>query len=152
MRMTDFIVRDAITPSLSVATKEGVIREMVGKLKAAGYFKDQNEEIVQAVLKRERLGSTGIGKGVAIPHAKHTSVDRMVGAIAVAPKGIDFESVDSEPVHVLVMLISPEGRPRDHLLALQNVASSLKDERLVDAIKKATTSDEIWKLLSEDRG
>src|SRR5262249_23183970 len=78
MRMSDFVVRDAIGPDLKATTKEGVIREMVESLRTAGYFKGgEQEDIVKAILKRELLGSTGIGRSVAIPHSKHNTVDRL---------------------------------------------------------------------------
>src|SRR5438105_7224090 len=111
MRMSDFVVRESINPEVKATTKEGVIREMVEGLRAAGYFKGGDpEDIVKAVLKRELLGSTGIGRGVAIPHTKHASVDRLVGAIALSKPGVSFEALDGEPVHVFVMLISPQDR------------------------------------------
>src|SRR2546430_146704 len=112
MRMSDFVVREAISPSLTAASKEAVIREMVDNLKTAGYFKgNEPEDIVKAILKRELLGSTGIGRGVAIPHTKHPSVDRLIGTVAVSRNGVPFESLDGEPVYVFVMLISPQDRP-----------------------------------------
>src|SRR5438093_4947888 len=100
MRMSDFVVRESINPELKAATKEGVIREMVEGLRAAGYFKGgEPEDIVKAILKREQLGSTGIGRGVAIPHTKHPSVDRLIGNVALSRNGVSFDSVDGEPVH-----------------------------------------------------
>src|SRR5205814_2126627 len=103
MRMSDFVVRDAIVPELSATSKEGVIREMVESLRSAGYFKSgEPEDIVRAILKRELLGSTGIGRGVAIPHTKHNSVERLIGAVALSKPGVAFESLDGEPVHVFV--------------------------------------------------
>ena len=88
MRMSDFVVRDAIIPELSASTKEGVIREMVEGLRSAGQFKGSDpEDIIRAILKRELLGSTGIGRGVAIPHTKHGSVDRLVGTVALSRGG-----------------------------------------------------------------
>src|SRR6266481_3185210 len=99
MRMSDFVIRDAIVPELTANTKEGVIREMVESLRSAGYFKGgETEDIVRAILKRELLGSTGIGRGVAIPHTKHTSADRLVGTVALSRNGVSFESLDGEPV------------------------------------------------------
>src|SRR5258708_27349546 len=83
MRMSDFVVREAIIPELAANTKEGVIREMVASLRSGGFFKaGEPEDIVKAILKRELLGSTGIGRGVAIPHTTHTSVDRLIGTVA----------------------------------------------------------------------
>jgi len=148
--MSDFVVRDAIVPGLTAANKEGVIREMVEALRAAGQFKGGDpEDIVRAVLRRELLGSTGIGRAVAIPHTKHASVEKLVGTVALSKNGIGFDSLDGEPVHVFVLLISPQDRPGDHLRALENVSRALRDDGFVKALRQATTRDEIWKLLEE---
>lgn len=150
MRMTDFVVRDAIIPELTATTKEGVIREMVGSLGAASYLKPtETDDIVRAVLKRELLGSTGIGRGVAIPHTKHSSVERLIGTVALSRPGVSFESLDGEPVHVFVLLISPQDRPGDHLRALENVSRSLRDDGFVRSLRQATTREAVWDLLGE---
>jgi len=150
MRMSDFVVRDAIVPELSANSKESVIREMVESLRAAGYFKGgEPEDIVKAILKRELLGSTGIGRGVAIPHTKHNSVERLIGTVALSKAGVAFDSLDGEPVHVFVLLISPQDRPGDHLRALENVSRSLRDDGFVHALQKASTRDAVWGLLQE---
>ena len=151
MRMSDFVVREAVTAGLAATTKDGVIREMVENLRQAGFFKTaEPEEVVKAIMKRELLGSTGIGRGVAIPHAKHAAADRLIGAVAVSKAGVGFESLDGEPVHVFVMLISPNDRPGDHLRALENVSRSLRDDTFVKALRNATHRDAIWELLSDD--
>jgi len=150
MGMSNFVVRDAVVPELKATTKEGVIRELIESLRAAGYFKGgETEDIVKAVLKRELLGSTGIGRGVAIPHTKHNSVDRLIGTVALSHPGVPFDSLDGEPVHVFVLLISPQDRPGDHLRALENVSRSLRDDDFVRSLRQATTREEIWKLLTE---
>jgi len=150
MRMSDFVVREAIASGLTANTKEGVIREMVENLRRAGYFKTSDpEDIVKAIMKRELLGSTGIGRGVAIPHAKHGGVDRLVGAVAVSKGGVGFESLDGEPVFVFVMLISPNDRPGDHLRALENVSRCLRDDGFVRTLRQAASNDAIWDLLSD---
>jgi len=150
MRMSDFVVREAIGPELSATTKEGVIREMVGDLRAAGYFKGgEPEDIVKAILKRELLGSTGIGRGVAIPHTKHNSVDRLIGTVALSKSGVAFDSLDGEPVYVFVLLISPQDRPGDHLRALENVSRCLRDDGFVRSLRQATSREAIWELLQE---
>ena len=148
MRMSDFVVREAILPELSATNKEGVIREMVESLRTAGQFRGSDlEDIIRAILKREFLGSTGIGRGVAIPHTKHNSVERLIGTVALSNKGIAFDSLDGEPVHVFVLLISPQDRPGDHLRALENVSRSLRDDGYVRSLRQATTRDAIWELL-----
>jgi PTS system fructose-specific IIA component/PTS system nitrogen regulatory IIA component len=150
MRMSDFVVKDAIVPDLQAATKESVIREMVESVRGAGYFKGTDpEEIVKAILKRELLGSTGIGRSVAIPHTKHGSVDRLIGTVAVSRPGVPFDSLDGEPVHVFVLLTSPQDRPGDHLRALENVSRSLRDDSFVRSLRQATTREEIWSLLTD---
>jgi PTS system nitrogen regulatory IIA component len=150
MRMRDFVVREAIIPELTATTKEGVIREMVASLANTGNLKSgETEDIVKAVLKRELLGSTGIGRGVAIPHTKHTSVERLIGTVAVSRPGVSFDSLDGEPVHVYVLLVSPQDRPGDHLRALENVSRSLRDDGFVRSLRQATTREAIWELLGE---
>jgi mannitol/fructose-specific phosphotransferase system IIA component (Ntr-type) len=146
--MSDFVVRDAIIPELTATNKEGVIREMVESLRAAGQFRGADlEDIIRAILKREFLGSTGIGRGVAIPHTKHNSVERLIGTVAISSKGIAFDSLDGEPVHVFVLLISPQDRPGDHLRALENVSRSLRDDSFVRFLRAAKTREEITALL-----
>jgi mannitol/fructose-specific phosphotransferase system IIA component (Ntr-type) len=148
MRMSDFVVRDAIVPQLAALTKEGVIREMVESLRAAGQFRGADiEDVIRAILKRELLGSTGIGRGVAIPHTKHNGVERLVGTVAVSQQGVPFESLDGEPVYVFVLLISPQDRPGDHLRALENVSRCLRDDGFVRSLRQAKTKEEIWELL-----
>jgi len=148
MRMRDFVVREAIIPNLSATTKEAVIRSMVESLRYAGQVRAADtEDIVRAILKRELLGSTGIGRGVAIPHTKHASVEKLTGTIAVSPTGVAFESLDGEPVYIFVLLISPQDRPGDHLRALENVSRCLRDDAFVRALRSAKTREEICALL-----
>ena len=151
MRMSDFVVRDAIVPALTATTKEGVIREIVESLRGAGPFKNADvDDVVRAILKREMLGSTGIGRGVAIPHTKHASVERLLGTVAVSKVGVPFDSLDGEPVYVFVLLISPQDRPGDHLRALENVSRRLRDDGFVQALRAAETRDAIWAILESD--
>jgi len=148
MRMSDFVVREAILPELTATNKEGVIKEMVESLRSAGQFRNTDtEDIVRFIIRRELLGSTGIGRGVAIPHTKHFSVDRLVGTIALSSKGVNFDSLDGEPVHVFVLLISPQDRPGDHLRALENVSRCLRDDTFVRALRQAPSREAIWALL-----
>lgn len=153
MPMTDFVVREAIVPDLTATTKEAAIREIVESLRATGYIgNDVSEDVVRAILKREQLGSTGIGRGIAIPHTKHASVDRLTGTVALSPNGVAFDSIDGEPVYVYVLLVSPQDRPGDHLRALENVVRSMRDDGFVQALRGAKTRDEVWKLLEDAAG
>jgi PTS system fructose-specific IIA component/PTS system nitrogen regulatory IIA component len=115
-----------------------------GRIKAGEW-----EGIVQAVLNREELGTTGIGRGVAIPHSKHPSVEQLVGTVAVSRGGVDFASLDGEKVHVFVLLVSPSDRPGDHLRALENTARKLQNDTFCRFLKQARTAEEIRQLLDE---
>ncbi|MBY0231953.1 MAG: PTS sugar transporter subunit IIA [Gemmataceae bacterium] len=148
MRMCDFIVRDAILPTLAASSKEGVIRSMVESLRDAGQFRGADlEDVVRAILRRELLGSTGIGKGIAIPHTKHPSVERLIGTIAISPQGVAFDSLDGEPVYIFVLLVSPQDRPGDHLRALENVSRSLRNEDFVRALRASPSREAVCALL-----
>jgi mannitol/fructose-specific phosphotransferase system IIA component (Ntr-type) len=150
MKFADFIVPDAVKSELTADEKEGVIREMVqALLDAGGIQKDEFESIVKAILKREELGSTGIGRGVAVPHTKHPSVDRLVGTVAVSSEGVDFDSLDGERVHLFFLLISPPDRPGDHLRALENISRQLRDDTFCRFLKQSKTQEEIRTLLEE---
>jgi nitrogen PTS system EIIA component len=150
MRMVDFVVRDAIVPEVSATSKEGVIRELVESLRAAGYFKGADaEDVVRAVLKREQIASTGIGRGVAIPHAKHTSLAQPIGTVALSRAGVLFDSVDGEPVHIFVLLVSPQDQPGNHLRALENISRSLREDSFVRSLRAAATKEKVWSVLEQ---
>jgi mannitol/fructose-specific phosphotransferase system IIA component (Ntr-type) len=150
MKLADFVAADAIVPNLQSDTKEGVVREMTQQLRDANFLDAaQCENIVKAILKREELGSTGIGNGVAVPHTKHPSVDRLVGTVAVSQQGVDFASLDGEPVHVFFLLISPPDHPADHLRALENISRHLRNESFCRFLKQSKTREEIQELLEE---
>lgn len=149
MRVSNFVIQDAIVPALAATTKEGVIREMVESLHAAGLFRDtEMDDIIRAVMRREQLGTTGIGKHIAIPHSRHPSVDRLIGTLAISQPGVAFDSLDGEPVHVFVLLVSPQDRPGEHLRALETVVRSMRDDNFVKSLRDAKTKDEIWSLLN----
>jgi nitrogen PTS system EIIA component len=150
MKFADFVSRESICAQLSAFDKEGAIREMVQSLVDGGRL-DANEfeSIVKAILKREELGSTGIGRGVAVPHTKHPSVDRLVGTVAVSADGVDFASLDGERVHLFFLLISPPDRPGDHLRALENISRQLRDDTFCRFLKQAKAREDIQLLLDE---
>lgn len=150
MNFSDFINKDAIRPKLEAGDKESVIREMATALMQAGQIAEENfDSIVQAIMKREELGSTGIGRGVAVPHTKHPTVNKLCGAVAVSQDGVDFESLDGEKVNLLFLLVSPPDRPGDHLRALENISRQLRDESFCRFLKQSQTDEDIWQLLEE---
>ncbi len=150
MKFVDFVSRDAIRTSIDVDDKEQVIQAMATALLEVGRIsEDQHGSIVEAVLKREELGSTGIGRGVAVPHTKHPSVSELVGTVAVSEDGVDFDSLDGEKVHLLFLLISPPDRPGDHLRALENISRQLRDDTFCRFLKQSKTPKDVWQLLEE---
>ncbi|MFM8890493.1 MAG: PTS sugar transporter subunit IIA [Planctomycetia bacterium] len=150
MKFADFVSPDAIRSHVQAHTKEGVIREMAQSLVDAGSIAAADlEGIVKAIMKREDLGSTGIGRGVAVPHTKHPSVSRLVGTVAVSHEGVNFESLDGEPVQLFFLLVSPPDRPGDHLRALENISRQLRDETFCRQLKSARGAVQIQQLLEE---
>ena len=150
MKFADFILLDAIRTEIQASDKEGVIREMVQSLLDAGGIKeDEYEGIVKAIIRREELGSTGIGRGIAVPHTKHLSVDRLVGTVAISSAGIDFDSLDCEKVYLFFLLVSPPDRPGEHLRALEHITRQLKDETFCRFLKQSKNPDDIKQLLEE---
>ncbi len=150
MKFVDFVSRDAIRTGVEADAKEEVIRAMAGSLRDAGKIDEgQYEGIVEAILKREELGSTGIGRGVAVPHTKHPSVHELVGSVAGSEEGVDFDSLDGEKVHLLFLLVSPPDRPGDHLRALENISRQLRDDTFCKFLKQSKEPADVWQLLEE---
>jgi fructose-specific phosphotransferase system IIA component len=150
MKFADFVSREAVRADLTADDKESVIREMTQALLDSGKVApSEYEGIIKAILKREELGSTGIGRGVAVPHTKHASVDRLIGTVGVSAEGVDFDSLDGEKVHLFFLLISPPDRPGDHLRALENVSRQLRDDTFCKFLKQAKNAEEILQLLDE---
>jgi len=150
MKFSDFVAVEAIRPNIAATSKEGVIREMTQSLVDAGKIAaNEMESIVKAIMKREDLGSTGIGRGVAVPHTKHPSVNRLIGTVAISQGGVDFESLDGDPVQLFFLLVSPPDRPGDHLRALENISRQLRDDTFCKTLKEATGPQDVWRLLEE---
>jgi len=148
MRMTNFIVRYAILPELVATTREGAITELIASLHAAGEFAAGDvPDITAAVLRRETLGSTGIGRGIAIPHTRHAAAGRLVATLGLSPGGIPFDSVDEEPVHLLALIVSPQDQPALHLRALEAVVHATRDDDVVARLRACRTAEDIWNLL-----
>src|ERR1700732_2783478 len=150
MKFGDFVSSEAIRAQMRAEDKEGDFSEMIGALLEAGRCSpNELESIVKAIMKREELGSTGIGRGVAVPHTKHPSVQRLVGTVAVSSEGIDFNSLDGEKVQLFFLLISPPDRPGDHLRALENISRQLRDDTFCRFLKQAKAPEDIHTLLEE---
>jgi len=150
MKFADFVCLQAIRSHLEADDKESVIREMVAALVEARKLPEaEHESIVKAIIKREELGSTGIGKGVAVPHTKHPSVEKLVGTVGISVDGVDFNSLDGEKVQLFFLLVSPPDRPGDHLRALENISRQLRDDTFCKFLKQARGSEEIHQLLEE---
>jgi len=150
MKLSDFVVPEAILPNLVANSKEQAIRLMVESLKNASSIKPADEEsIVAAILKREELGSTGIGMGVAVPHTKHPSVDKLIATVALAKEGVDFASLDGEDVFILFLLVSPPDRPGDHLRGLENISRHLRNQNFCNFLRQASSKSDVMELLQE---
>lgn len=150
MKLCDFVIRDAILPDLAAGSKEAAIAAMVASLKASGSIQTSDEpSIVSAIMKREELGSTGIGNGVAVPHTKHPSVNKLIATVALTQEGVDFASLDGESVHILILLISPPDRPGDHLRGLENISRHLRNQNFCKFLRQSRTKEAVWDLLKE---
>jgi PTS system fructose-specific IIA component/PTS system nitrogen regulatory IIA component len=150
MKFADFVNGEAIRADLTAEDKEGVIQELVQALVDSSCIRgDEKEGIVKAIMKREELGSTGIGRGVAVPHTKHPSVDQLVGTVGVSTEGVDFNSLDGEKVQLFFLLVSPPDRPGDHLRALENISRQLRDDTFCRFLKQSKTAEDIQQLLEE---
>ena len=154
MKLKDFIVADAITPELASADRDGVIRELVTALSGAGALPESAvDEVVAALIKREQNGSTGFGKGVAVPHVKHAKVKKMAGTVGRSVNGIDFAALDHQPVYSVFLLLSPDNQPQQHLQAMNIVFSNLQKDTFRRFLRQSTTREAITDLLDEaDQG
>ena len=154
MKLREFIITEAITPELQATDRDGVIRELVTALSAAGGLPaDAVDEVVAALVKREQNGSTGFGKGVAVPHVKHPKVKQMAGTIGRSPGGIDFAALDHQPVYSIFLLLSPDNAPQQHLQAMNIVFSNLQRDMFRRFLRGAATREAIAELLDEaDQG
>jgi mannitol/fructose-specific phosphotransferase system IIA component (Ntr-type) len=150
MKFTDFVCFDALVPQVAAADRDGIISELVEALAKAGTISNGiSEEIAQAVIKRENEASTGMGKGVAVPHVKTELVDKPIAAIGKSGAGIDFNSLDKQPVFSMILLLSPAEKPDMHLEAMETVFKSLQDEKFRNFLRQAQTAEAIKDLLEE---
>ena len=151
MRIAEFLDEAAVSCDLKSDTKEGVIRELVGLLVKANSIKDKDvPKLVQILLDREALGSTGIGQGVAIPHGKAGCVSRVVGAVGIAHTGLNFDSLDGELVHIFFLLVAPEDSAGPHLKALARISRLLKDRHFRDSLRAARDERTLVRIIREE--
>lgn len=146
MPLSDLLSSDAVFPSLKVTNKKQVIQALAAK--AAQLTGHDEREIFETLLRRERLGSTGVGGGVAIPHGKLPKLDRIVGLFARTDSPIDFESLDGEPVDLIFLLLAPEAAGADHLKALARIARLLRDPEVAKKLRAARDADAVYALLT----
>jgi len=150
MKLKDFIVTDAIISDLASTDRDAALRELATALAKAEALPDSAiEEIVAALIKREQNGSTGFGKGVAVPHVKHPAVKRMAGTIGRSVSGIEFAALDHQPVFTIFLLLSPENQPQQHLQAMNIVFSNLQKDIFRRFLRQSTTKEAIVELLDE---
>jgi mannitol/fructose-specific phosphotransferase system IIA component (Ntr-type) len=154
MKFSEFVVKQAIIPELRSGDRDGVLMELVGALASAGELPEAAvEEVVAALIKREKNGSTGFGKGVAVPHVKHPRIKKMAATIGRSEAGIDFAALDHQPVYTVVLLLSPENQPQQHLQAMNIVFTNLQKDTFRRFLRQSTTREEIADLLDEaDQG
>ena len=150
MKFADFVCFEAVIAKLKSTSRDGAITELVSAIdKAEKLGKGNREEIIKAAIKREKEASTGIGKGVAIPHVKHPSVKNVVAAIGQSSSGIDFSSLDKQPVYSVILLISPVDNPDRHLQAMENIFKHLQQEKFRKFLRQSETASQIEDLLRE---
>jgi PTS system nitrogen regulatory IIA component len=150
MNLADVVCPDAIIPSLESKERNGVIAELVAALGKAGCLGGENEQkIARAVIKRENEASTGLGKGVAIPHVKHSVVTKPVAAVGLSAEGIDFSALDKKPVYAVILLVSPVDDPGAHLKAMENIFRHLQKEKFRSFLRQSSNKKEVYELMKE---
>jgi len=152
MNVMEFLDERAVTVDVTARqSKEEVIRELVGLLVRAGSIKERDvHKLVQILLKRESLGSTGIGQGVAIPHGKSDCVTKLIGAFGVSRAGVDFDALDGEPVTLFFLLVAPEDSAGPHLKALARISRLLKDKHFRDGLRAAKDEKTLVRIIREE--
>lgn len=150
MKLVDFVCFEASIPQLQVRDRDGAIKELVASLERAGRLKGcKGAEIATSVIKRENEASTGMGKGVAVPHVKHKALQDVMAAIGLSGTGIDFFSLDKQPVYSVILLISPVANPDGHLQAMESVFRHLQQEKFRKFLRQCRTAEQIEDLIRE---
>lgn len=150
MKLADIIVNDALVPQLKSTDRDDVIHELLDALVAAGAVsKSLRDDLSKMIIDREKKGSTGFGKGVAVPHVKHARIKKMAAAIGVSARGVDFNALDKAPVFSVVLLLSPEDKPDEHLQAMENIFRNLQNDTFRRFLRQSTTQGDIRDLITE---
>jgi mannitol/fructose-specific phosphotransferase system IIA component (Ntr-type) len=150
MRFDEFVCFKATIPELQATDRDGAITELAAALVSAGKIPSESaKDVTKAVIKRENEASTGMGKGVAVPHVKHAAVKNVVVAVGQSSAGIDFASLDEQPVYSVILLISPVNNPDKHLQAMENVFRHLQKEKFRKFLRQCRMPAELEDLLKE---
>jgi PTS system nitrogen regulatory IIA component len=147
MEIADLITPDAVVAHLKAVTKKQALQELAAK--ASRVTRIPERRIFETLAEREKLGSTGMGQGVAIPHGRFGGIDRMTGVFARLDKPIDFEAMDDQPVDIMFALFAPEGAGADHLKALARVSRLLRNQAIVEKLRAAKDPAALYALLTE---
>ena len=146
-------MNEAIITELKATEKEAVVREMMYSLKDMQKISNKDVEgVIKSLMKREELGSTGIGKGVAVPHTKHDCIKKIVGTIARSTNGVDFNALDGEPVHLFFLLLSPNDSAGAHLAALERISTVIRDNDFRRFMRQAEGKEGMIEILKEVDG
>lgn len=150
MKLAEIIEKTSIVPELTATDRNGVIRELVASLAEHGQLDDGDiETIARAAINRENQGSTGFGKGVAVPHVKHQCIKKMTATIGRSSQGVDFASLDRAPVYSVFLLLSPAENPEEHLAAMEKIFRYLQRENFRRFLRQAETREAIVDLIEE---
>jgi PTS system nitrogen regulatory IIA component len=146
MTITDLVAPEAIVPALKVSSKKQTLQDLAAR---AAVLTGQNEKaIFEVLLQREKLGTTAVGYGVAIPHGKLPKLTKMFGMFARLDRAIDFEALDGQPVDLVFLLLAPEGAGADHLKALARVARLLRDQDTANKLRAARDAQALYAVLA----
>lgn len=149
MALADLLQLDAIIPALRVNSKKQLLQDLAAR--ASRITGVAEREVFDVILQRERLGSTGVGHGIAIPHGKLASIDTIVGVFARLENAVDFEALDDQPVDLVFLLLAPEGAGADHLKALSRIARVLRDPELVAKLRATDSDTAIYTFLNQEQ-
>ncbi len=150
MKLGELVVESAVSPALESTERDDVIAELLdGLIEAGAADKALRDELIAKVLDREKMSSTGFGRGVAVPHVKHPALKKLVAAVGVSQSGVDFNALDKQPVYSIFLLLSPEDRPEEHLQAMETIFKNLRKDTFRRFLRQATTTAEVMTLLGE---